>query len=235
MTEGEIRALLHQRGLARVAEALLALAAPTIRIYIRRADEEAIPLGASKIGGRPDLPPGATWPSWHEPMAFIAQFNLAAVAPYDREGALPSRGLLSFFYETDGEPLYSARLGRPSDADLDTYPTIDSTMSWCVPYQPQDPTTFVRQAIPSTLNKRVRFPACSARFATELSLPDAGSPEVEPLELTEDEQRALGDLQDDVNRGNWQDGGHRLLGYPYNLGGPTLVECDTAARGVPDE
>ena len=27
------------------------------------ADEAAIPLGASKIGGRPDLPPGMAWPT----------------------------------------------------------------------------------------------------------------------------------------------------------------------------
>src|SRR6478672_6942116 len=108
MTEAEARSLLMAHGLDRRVDDLMALAEPTVRIAIARVDEDALPIGASRLGGRPDLPPGVPWPAWHEPMAFIAQVNLADVAPHDIAGALPDRGLLSFFYETDGEPLYSA-------------------------------------------------------------------------------------------------------------------------------
>src|SRR5258708_1402184 len=116
MTEEPLRALLTTEGLGRVVDQLIELAAPTVRIYIQRAHEGDIPIAASKMGGQPDLPAGGEWPSWHESMAFIAQFNLADVAPFDREGALPAHGLLSFFYETNGEPLYAERWGLPEDA-----------------------------------------------------------------------------------------------------------------------
>lgn len=58
MTEVELRRPLRERGLERVADALLRRAAPAIRIIERATVEEKIPVGASKLGGRPDLAPG---------------------------------------------------------------------------------------------------------------------------------------------------------------------------------
>ena len=233
MTEEELSFLLHERGLARVADDLLKLTAPTVRVYIRQVDEASLPAGASKIGGRPDLPAGVPWPSWHEPMAFIAQFDLAAVAPYDREDALPASGLLSFFYETDGEPLYAAMWGLPEDTGPHEYVNVDVSPSWRVLYHEDDPATFVRRDIPAGLNDAVRFPACAVHFAAEVTLPDVDGPEVRPLRLSEAERGALIELEAEVNHGTWEDGGYHLLGYPFNLGGFPLVECDVAARRVP--
>ena len=234
MTEEELRALLQERGLARVADALLELAAPTVRVNIHAADEQTIPVGASKIGGRPDLPVDVDWPSFHEPMAFIAQFNLAAVAPYDRVGALPRHGLLSFFYETNGEPLYAERWGLPEDAPYDEE-YRSNPASWRALYHEGNPATFIRRDIPSALNEFVRFSPCAARFAAEVTLPDVDGPEIWPLQLGNDERSVLIHIDGDVNHGTWEVGGHHLLGYPYNMEEPTLVRCDTEARGVPDE
>ena len=233
MTDAELRAILHQRGLARVADGLLALAAPAVRVYIERVDEAGLPIGASKLGGRPDLPAGVDWPAWHEPLAFIAQFDLAAVAPHDREGILPTRGLLSFFYETDGEPLYSAGWGLPEDTPPEQYPEIDPSLGWRVLYHEGDPTAFVRREIPAALNELARFPACAARFAAEVTLPDVDGPEIEPLGLSDTERSTLIDLDAAINKGTWEAGGHHLLGYPYNLGGSTLAACEIAARVIP--
>src|SRR5918911_834074 len=124
MTEAELRALLRRSGLEHAADAVLALAAPTVRIFVRRTDEDRLPVGASKLGGRPALPAGADWPAWHEPMAFIGQFNLREVAPHEHDGVLPRQGLLAFFFETDGEPLYSAQLEFPHLSWRD-YPELD--------------------------------------------------------------------------------------------------------------
>jgi hypothetical protein len=71
MTAQELRRGLQASSLGRVADRLLDMAAPMIRIYIEVADETAIPVGASKKGSRPDLPTGVAWPSWHEPVAFV--------------------------------------------------------------------------------------------------------------------------------------------------------------------
>lgn len=60
-----------------------------------------LPLGATKLGGSPDLPEGTPWPSRDgRPMAFLAQLDLAEVAPHATGGQLPPAGLLSFFCST---------------------------------------------------------------------------------------------------------------------------------------
>ena len=56
MNREEIQMGLHQRGLGRLSDGILALAAPTIWVHVRPAAEAAIPIGASKMGGQPDLP-----------------------------------------------------------------------------------------------------------------------------------------------------------------------------------
>ena len=235
MNDAELRAQLTRRGLARVADELMRLAAPTVRVYIQAGSEADIPIGASKLGGRPDLPDGVAWPAWHEPMAFIAQFDLAAVAPHDRAGDLPAHGLLSFFYETDGEPLYLAGWGLPAGTDPAAFPEIAESLGWRVLYHAGDPAAFVRREIPAALNERVRFPACAARFVAEVSLPDVDGPGIASLRLSEAERSALIDLDLDVNLGSWEAGAHRLLGYPYNYASSTLLECELAARRIPHD
>jgi uncharacterized protein YwqG len=77
------------------------LARPAVSLTIHQADEAAIPVGNSKLGGLPDLPPGVAWPHREDkPLEFLAQINLADVADFDREKLLPSSGLLSFFLDT---------------------------------------------------------------------------------------------------------------------------------------
>lgn len=61
-----------------------------------------IPVGASKLGGRADLPPGEPWPSRDgRPLSFVVQVDLATV---DTAGVLPADGLLSFFYDAVEQP-----------------------------------------------------------------------------------------------------------------------------------
>jgi hypothetical protein len=225
MTADELQQLLRVRGLRRVAGALLALAAPTVRIFVTPGDESTIAPGASKLGGHPDLPPGVAWPTWHEPLAFLGQINLAEVAPHDREGALPAQGLLSFFYQTDMEPLYAERLALGERASPAAYARFDESPGWRVLYHIGDPATFVRHKFPPALNPRVHFPACAARFAAEVTLPDVDSATIAALGLSSAERAALIDLDAEVNHGAWADGGHHLLGYPYSLGGSGLVAC----------
>src|SRR5205807_1135058 len=58
-------------------------------------------VGASRIGGDPDLPKGTPWPMHAgKPLSFVAQFDLAEVARAGKVG-LPKKGLLSFFVSED--------------------------------------------------------------------------------------------------------------------------------------
>jgi hypothetical protein len=259
VTRDELRTLLTENGLARIVDALADLAVPTVGISIRGVDDGSILIGVSKVGGCPDLPPGVEWPAWHEPMAFIGQFNLVEVAPSERTGLLPTQGLLSFFYETDGEPLYSAGWGLPEGTDPHGFPKIDPSLGWRVLYHDADPAGFVRHPVPAMLNKWARFHSCAVRFTEDVTLPDADELTVRQLQLTQTERNTLIGLAFLINRTSgplayrrhetrWretyfdplpsfpgEEGGWHLLGYPYNLDGPTLVAVDLEARGAGDD
>jgi uncharacterized protein YwqG len=258
VTRDELRALLVENGLARVANKLADLASPTVGISIRPADDESIRVGASKIGGGPDLPDGVEWPAWHEPMAFLGQFNLAEVARYERTGLLPRSGLLSFFYETDGEPLYSAGWGLPEKTDPRDFPEIDPSRGWRVLYHDADPRRFTRREAPPALNPRGRFSPCTVKHTEDVTLPDADDLAIRPLQLSRTERGTLIGMEFLINRSSGPlaytryvspDGetsfwplpevagasGWHLLGYPYNLDGPTLVAVDLEARGAGED
>jgi uncharacterized protein YwqG len=62
---------------------------------------DALPIGASRFGGLPDLPAGTPWPDRDGvPMEFVAQLRLADVAPLDPLARLPGGGSLAFFYNS---------------------------------------------------------------------------------------------------------------------------------------
>ena len=66
---------------------------------------------STHFGGQPDVPADFQWPTYEgesydhvvkdRPLTFLAQFNCAELAQFDKEHLLPDHGLLSFFYETD--------------------------------------------------------------------------------------------------------------------------------------
>lgn len=103
-----LNGMLHAAGLGRVADVIEREARLSIRLTAHGvADEDTLPLGTTKIGGSPDLPIGYEWPrNGESSMAFIAQINLANVAPYNVERLLPRFGMLYFFL--DFAHLYSA-------------------------------------------------------------------------------------------------------------------------------
>jgi uncharacterized protein YwqG len=73
------------------------------RLVLARAPESggAADIGASKLGGLPDLPPGQGWPAAQSrALAFLAQINLDAVA-VDKLPNASWNGLLSIFCAID--------------------------------------------------------------------------------------------------------------------------------------
>lgn len=60
-------------------------------------------LGASRVGGRPDLPRRFKWPERDGvPLSFFAQLELAALARFDLERRLPGKGWLVHFIDETG-------------------------------------------------------------------------------------------------------------------------------------
>lgn len=90
--------LINSYGPEKVRQRLIDSLRPAAAIETERVADNAIPIGHSKFGGAPDLPPEVEWPSWlGRPFGFFGQINLAEVAPFDIQGELPSHGVLAFF------------------------------------------------------------------------------------------------------------------------------------------
>lgn len=90
------------------------LVSPAAAILTERVELATLSIGASRLGGPPDLPEGTPWPAVRKvPMTFVGQLDLAEVAklPGPAWGKLlPARGLLSFFVH-DSDPENYARKG----------------------------------------------------------------------------------------------------------------------------
>jgi len=66
-----------------------------------------LPLGGSRLGGRPDLPPGWRWPTRNgAPITFLAQLRLEEISSCAPDGALPSEGLLLLFVDLEPDGGY---------------------------------------------------------------------------------------------------------------------------------
>jgi hypothetical protein len=74
-------------------------AKPALLLRTCKTNEARLPLGRSKLGGRPDLTAGVEWPrhSSGKPLAFLAQINLAEAAEVTALPGLPKAGLLHVF------------------------------------------------------------------------------------------------------------------------------------------
>ena len=100
-----LRDQIHAYHLDRLEAQLVKLARPSIRMTCTAVRDEDLPVGASKLGGLPDLPPDFQWPHWGaKPLTFIGQFKLSEIASYDTARLLPKIGWLYFFYEADEVP-----------------------------------------------------------------------------------------------------------------------------------
>ncbi len=72
--------------------------APHVTLLPSRVVMDELPMGASRLAGSPDVLPGFAWPMYgEEPMALLAQLNLAELAEHAPAGVLPEQGWLTLF------------------------------------------------------------------------------------------------------------------------------------------
>ena len=78
-----------------------------IRVTPHPVEEDELPIGASKMWGSPDLPHSFDFPTYQDEegddvhYVFMCQLNCAELAPYDKEGRLPHKGMLYIFAKLD--------------------------------------------------------------------------------------------------------------------------------------
>jgi hypothetical protein len=142
-----------------------------------------LPVGTSKVGGQPDLPPGFVWPYWQgRPIHFLAQFNMAEVAPYDIDHALPTSGMLYFFLDDSMEAIGPAG----------SY-GYQEERGWKVFHHPGDLSALRRTPTPPGLPELFgELLPRAVRFEPEMTVPDDDSIEfqilAERLSLTDAEK-----------------------------------------------
>ncbi|MBZ0296139.1 MAG: DUF1963 domain-containing protein [Anaerolineae bacterium] len=159
--EQTVRELVEAANLGQFADEIVKLIKPAIAIRARRTPEDDIAIGKSKFGGFPDLPPSIPWPTWQDyPLSFLAQFNLAEVAPYDLENLLPKSGVL-YFFSLDGREDVSEWLWN-----------IPAT--WRVIYYDDDLSLLRRADRPLTLPDSGIYFSCKTEFEVQISLPYGG-------------------------------------------------------------
>lgn len=210
--------------MADLKELLRSLARNAVRLDIGTGEGPI----AGRFGGVPDVPEGFRWPRFEtdtyldnevkpRPLAFLAQFDCAALAPLDGDGRLPHEGVLSFFYE-----LGSQRWGYdPKDASC-------ARVYWFSEKAALRPADF-----PEELEAEFRLPALPVRGRMERRFPDY-----------DDAAAAAGMAEGELNRkafetaysmtaGKQETGGsaHRLLGWPDIIQSSMTVECELVSRG----
>jgi len=220
MDKAGVREAFVAAGLARLVKDIDYLTKPSIRLYTTPAGENNISIGASRIGGVPDVPPDFKWPERKEvPQSFIAQIYLDEVHPYDTNGALPSSGMLWFFYDAKQET-YGA---DPADRG-----------GWRVIFS-DNYTGLQRTAVPANLPAGSQFKACSIRFANEITLSQQPNLEIPHFDWTDDEVKKYETLLSTFPNPDDHAALHnRLLGNPETIQDDMRLECQLASHGVTD-
>ncbi|MCK4342070.1 MAG: DUF1963 domain-containing protein [Phycisphaerae bacterium] len=222
-------------GLGRWATELEGLIRPSMRIRTRRVALKSLPLGASRIGGQPDLPSDWQWPTWNgRALDFLAQIRLADVASLDDEHLLPATGWLYIFYDVK-------KAEQLSEEEVGFNPSC-----WSVLHYAGDEHLLVRIRPPfkrkdcdadSTENYR-RFGGyrpCALEFAPDWMTPPASST-LFALSLAEEEDNAYSELAErpllysETHMGKRRSGGHRLLGHPNPVQDAVELACEIQSR-----
>ena len=221
MDKASVQAAFTSAGLSRLTKDIDQVSKASIRLYTTAVDEFLLSVGASKLGGVPDLPPGTNWPQWKGlPQSFIAQIRMDDVRPYDTNGLLPHSGMLWFFYDAQQQTFGA------DPADLG---------GWRVIFMDGDPRGLQRTPSPAQLPASSQFKACAITFASEMTLSQQPKLEIPNLDWTDAEQKQYETLLSTFpNAADRAMVHHRLLGHPDTIQDDMRLECQLASHGVTD-
>ncbi|OUJ74780.1 YwqG family protein [Hymenobacter crusticola] len=215
MTKTELVEKLKEQDLIQHWESIKAVSRPCVRLQLVSEAEEDIPLGCSKIGGKPDLPAPYSWQNEQAnlnqqgaPLSFVAQINLAEISTYDEQALLPKQGMLYFFFSADQEAWgYDSK----------------SKGKFNVMYYDGEISGLRRLEFPKELENYARFDPCIAVPQQEISLP---SWETNLLEfMTEAEQDVFFEIEE-------EDSINKMLGYADPVQNDMELECELVTNGI---
>lgn len=205
-----------------IKKELIKSARNSIRLNIGGAAAEK--LGATRFGGKPDVPEDFVWEYFEgedyngelksRPLSFIAQFDLEEISKYDTENLLPKTGVLSFFYE-----LNTQKWGYdPDDKGC-------ARVYWF-----EDKTKLHTAEFPKDLEEDFRLPALKIALKSEKSYQSG----VDFMLQRENDMTERWDEFDEIceKLGAEEDGEiSKLLGWANPIQGNMTMECELISRG----
>lgn len=218
----QLRDEMYDCGLAGRFDALAPFAKNAVRISLDVCNEEDIPVGSSKFGGCPDLPPDTDWFRMDIvdiPMSFLAQVNLAEVAPFDTEHKLPGQGMLYFFYDCSADGMVWGF--EPEDAD-----------GWKVIYYDGDLSLLTRREAPEDLEEDengILFGAARMCFESCMEIPSLESDLCRGMVFSEEED---GELHWEWGDEDCKEETNKLLGHADPIQGGMELECEYVTHRI---
>lgn len=159
-------------------------------LQTRAASDESLPVGASKLGGKPDLRHGLEWPlvnfaknpHHNEPLAFLGQINLTDVAKAGAQiPGVPKEGMLSVF----------SAYGWILEDNYDNWQPYSNVVLYTSPSQPLE-----RRDLPESLSQYKPFCTLAVDPVAMLSLPNHRHElELSSLNWTDEEYERFDNMQ----------------------------------------
>lgn len=212
MTRAEILTALNAAGLGHYCAQAEALLQPALTLQTLPTPDDALPVGASKMGGVPDLPHGTPWPCVEgeaRPLHFLAQINFAETTAVWPHSALPKSGLLSVLY--------------------DAYETPDRGLEGFKILYNANTDNVKRYALPEplqTLMKRKHIPGQFNSCAVQMTKTVPVGP-LKRLEVADEHFETLMELAQEE-----EFGAHQMLGQPDYFYDGSLLDLAAATSGV---
>lgn len=188
-------------------------------ISLKISGKEEYKPGKTRFGGRPDVSSDFNWPVFEEkdcdgvvktvPLTFLAQFNCEELAPYDAEHLLPDHGLLSFFYDTDGQPWGF----DPDDAG-------GARVFWF-----EDISVLREADYPADMKEDIKLPAFHMEIEQKNSFPDWE--DFSEIYSCDEEEFELLQMETEAEEQEKT----KLLGWPDIIQDSMAVECELIAKG----
>jgi hypothetical protein len=213
-----------------LADAGLRAAEPFARRHVQTAYRlTATPapeaLGATRLGGTPDLPPGVAWPAdgTGRPGVFLGQLDLADLAVRAPLDGFPASGLLSLFvtgFAAAGDPLGMAAVLSPAGAPLVRHRPLDDPAGYA------DPDRGLLAPIGLELQARLSLPTTSPVWEHEIAAVLSDDEAAELAELFEPDEDVIGQLGGYGTP--FDDGDHRRTLYFHRIGRGGLQYADYA-------
>jgi len=192
--------------LKHLASKLRALAQPALLFESAKMNKTAQTVGATRLGGIPDLPKTTPWPAKDgSPLMFIAQFQMRDVAWQFPKGTLPPDGVLSFFAGASGT----------KDCAV-----VEDPGDWKVQFF-SEKTALSPATLPAGLHPKVLLRRSAVILKPHVSLPD-------PQDLHSSSlQSACNDIREWWTQQTKRR--HRLLGHPDSIQGSVLAQTASDA------